>query len=151
MRRAALLIALLSLAAGCIVPGVPTQQQPSCSWSSQPPDNADQLCRQIFRTLSLVARAEVRHDDSTVRRLVTQPAAAARIIAYGAQLSRQKVRSFHVVPSMTLLDTGGGRVGAAFFLQGQTSQGRLRAQETVYLRQRHGTQVIIADQPGHEW
>lgn len=142
---------LALLVTSCSLVDYPTQSNPSCSWVTTPPSDADTLCRAVYRTVDAVARAEVRGDAHTVRRLVTSGEAAARILAYGGTLRAARVRGFHVVPSMTLDGSEPGTVRASLFILGRPPSGRLRATETLYLRVHHGAALIVRDVPGQEW
>ena len=145
------LAVLLLLVSGCFPARYPTQNKPVCSWSSQPPDNADALCSTVFRTLRTVVRAQVTGDDRTVRRLVTSRRVSGRIIAFGRILRANGARGVHIVPSITLAVVSLGRIGAGFYVLGKDRHGRIKKPETVYLRVREGRAVIVGDQPRQEW
>jgi hypothetical protein len=129
----------------------PSQTRPTCSWTSQPPSNADALCNAVFHTLRSLADAEERGDDATVRRLVTNPAVAHRIIAYGRTLRAAGVQNLHIVPSFTLGRVPGGYLGAGFFILGKTRHGTSEGKENVYLHFRGETAIVVRDQPAQEW
>jgi hypothetical protein len=139
-------IALLLLATACLGQ-VPTGTDPSCSWTSDVPGNADSTCRQVYATLQSIARAEQRGDTATIHRLVPVHAVAARIITYGARLRARSVRDLHVRASLTLDALEKPFVGASFDLLGKTRDGRLTAQEVVSLRLQHGQAFVVRDVP----
>jgi hypothetical protein len=138
--------------AGCLSVTYPTQQRPTCSWASQPPPNANTLCSTVYRTLTTLVNAELSGDDRAIRRLVTDPQVAGRVVSYGRTVLAQGRASMHAVPSFTLdTATQPGEIGANFSIVGKTQQGQINTQETVYLRIRHGTALLVADQPGEDW
>jgi hypothetical protein len=144
-------VALLLCGCGCSLQGVPTQQHPSCSWVSQPPDNADELCTEVFRTFKTVVQAEVRGDDRTIRRLVRDPATAQRIIASGAALRAETILDLHVSPSLALEALTPGALAANLYLIGTTKRANHSDEETVYLQLRNGAAIVTHDVPGEEW
>ena len=46
---------------------MPTQNDPTCSWTSAPPANHDALCRIVYRTLNGIARAELHDNPRAIR------------------------------------------------------------------------------------
>jgi hypothetical protein len=130
---------------------LPSQGNPTCSWGSEVPANAQKLCGITFTTLSLVARAELRGDTRTIRRVVTNRDVAGRILAHTSDLHRVGVRTLHVVPSLTLSTTAQGYVGAGFYLLGTSKQGRIKSPQTVYLRVARGSATIVGDQSDQQW
>lgn len=131
---------------------LPSQSNPTCSWTSQPPGNADTICRESFHTLTQIARAEVRGDNKTVHALVSNRSVAARIIDFGKRERARGLKELHVVPSLTLgsLQTS-NQTGVGFHLGGKRVHGNFEGSETVYVLIRRGKAVIVLDQPGQEW
>lgn len=115
------------------------------------PARSDFLCATVFRTLSGLARANLRGDDATVRRLVSDPRVAGRIVAYGRKIRRAHATDLHVVPSITMDKLPSGELGAGFYLLGSARTGRINAPQTLYLRLRRRTAFVVRDQPGQEW
>jgi hypothetical protein len=150
MRLRPLLLVLVITLSGCLSEPVPTQTDPSCSWTTTPPTNADKLCSRIFPVLSAVTRAIRTGDDGTVRHYAARPV-ANRIIAYGRELHPLGITNLHVVPSYTMSVQGSGELGAGFYVLGQTHHGRIKDQETVYLRVTPSTIRITHDQPQQNW
>jgi hypothetical protein len=132
--------------------GYPSQSNPTCSWTSQPPGNADAICKETFRTLTKVAQAEAKGDFKTIHTLVSNPSVAARIIDFGNSERAQGLKELHVVPSLTLgsLQTS-DRTGVGFHLGGRRVHGSFEGTETVYMQIRGGRAVIVLDQPNEEW
>jgi hypothetical protein len=130
---------------------VPSQAQPVCSWSSAPPANHDAICRAVYDTLSAIARAEVRDDTGSIRRLVSNPRVARRIIAHATALKARGVESLHITPSFTLGTSRQGYLGAAFNMVGASRHGSITAPQTVYLVIGHGRPRVVDDQPEEEW
>lgn len=151
MWRLPLLFALVFLVAGCLGIDLPSQTNPVCSWNSQPPSNADQLCRMSYQTVDAVARAEARGDDATIRRLVARDDVALRIIKYGAQVRAKHLSGFHAVPSITLAVIRPGLVGARFYLVGKSSAITVDNPVAVYLRIRQDRALIAYDFPRQVW
>lgn len=143
------LLALTSLA-GCDL-GLPTQNNPSCSWNITPPSHSATICRIAFGTLKSIVRAEVAGDNRPIRRLVANPRVARKVIAYGDQQRLQGLKFMHVVPSLTLDITSQGLVGAGFFIVGKTRGGRIADPQTVYMRLHGGTAQVTEDQPDQQW
>jgi hypothetical protein len=130
----------------------PSQTNPTCSWTSQPPGNADAICKETFMTLTMVVKAEERGDSRAVRDLVTNPLVAARIIDFGSTQRAKGLRELHVVPSLTLGSLPGpNQTGVGFQLGGHGKNGNFEGSETVYVRIKAGRAVIVADQPNQEW
>jgi hypothetical protein len=136
---------------GCLDISLATQHHPICSWSSQPPANAGTLCKETFRTLRALARADFKGNTAAIRQLVPNRTVAHRVIQYGVMQRRQNVRVLHVVPSIALDSVRPGYVGAGFYLLSESSSGRGSNPETLYLRVRHGRALVVADQPGQDW
>jgi len=150
--RAAAGLALIPLLlGGCALVQYPSQARPICSWASTPPRGAGALCTTTFRTLKTLASSEARGDNASIRRLVADSKVARRIIAYGATARGERAYNLHIVPSLTLDTSLPGLVGAAFDLAAQGRLGQIHVSETVYLRIRRGTAVVVHDQPGEEW
>jgi hypothetical protein len=137
--------------AGCSSGLVPSQSQPVCSWSTAPPANHDTVCQIVYYTLSSIAHAEVHDDRRTIRRLVSNPRVAARVIAHAASLQARGVETLHITPSFTLGRSHSGYLGAAFNMVGTSHSGRFTAPQTVYLVLRGGTAKVVDDQPEEEW
>jgi hypothetical protein len=150
-RRLLLALALLPLLTGCFSEDLPTQSNPTCSWSSSPPANSDALCRSAFTTIRGLAEASKRGDNAAIHRLVADQQAAGRIIRYSRQIRQDKVLWLHAVPSFTLRQTPDGYLGAGFYLLGKTERDRIKAPQTLVLRVRAGKAVVVADQGGQEW
>ncbi|GAC1462598.1 MAG: hypothetical protein PVSMB7_02980 [Chloroflexota bacterium] len=137
---------------GCAAPGVPTAQNPTCSWEKAVPANADLVCRTTFRTLRTLVEAEVQGDNAPVYRLVDSRRVARRILAYGMVVRGQHFRQFHVVPSITLDIPVPGVIGANADIRAKTpTNGKVKLSETLYMRIRHGTAYVFDDQGGQEW
>jgi hypothetical protein len=130
---------------------MPSQSQPVCSWVTAPPANHDALCRTVYATLDAIARAEVRDDTRTIRRLVSNPHVARRIIAHAVSLRTSGVESLHITPSFTLGQSRNGYLGAGFNVVGATRKGGIAAPQTIYLLVRHGMATVVDDQPEEEW
>lgn len=150
-RRLGLVLCLALTASGCDLERVPTAAHPSCSWTTSPPSNADEICVRVFRSVSAVALAEIDGNTARIRSLVVTSSVATKIIAHGFRLRAQRVHQFHVVPSITLAQTPAHLVGAGFFLAGRKPHGKVSPQEQVYLKERGNTYVIVGDQPSQEW
>lgn len=136
---------------GCVSLSVPTQNNPSCSWTSQLPTNADAVCVSTFHTLRTVLDAAIRGDERTLRHLIPDGVIRRRIAVFGASVRHKGNISVHITPSFTLSTIGGGRLGAEFNIVGHTHHGDVKAPQTVYLGSRGGTTIIIEDQPMQEW
>jgi hypothetical protein len=147
LTRAASLFLGMFVLSGCTPLGAPTQDNPTCSWSSAVPRGADATCLSVFRTLSRIARAEQRGDEKSIRTLAPVPKAARRMIAEGRSLRSQHASGLHVVPSVTLRANSPNRVEAQYFLLGKTPSGRINQQEGVTLRVHGGSAVITRAQP----
>lgn len=139
------------LLSGCLSNSIPSQSNPSCSWSSQPPGNADALCVSTFHTLRSVLNAAIQGDGTTLRRFVPDPKIRHRIAVFGATVRHKGNISVHVTPSFTLGATRNGDLGAEFNIAGSTHDGNVKAPQTVYLATRGGRTVIVHDQPLQEW
>lgn len=144
-------LVLALLLTGCSFPGLPSQRHPSCSWQAQIPPNQAALCAIAFATVSTLVRAEVSGNDRTIRRLVTDPAVARRIIAYGRQERRAGIIYLRVGPSLVLGRTTRGLLGVGLTIAGKTHHGNVSVPETVYLRVRGRRATVSADQPDEEW
>jgi hypothetical protein len=139
------------LLSGCMSVSIPSQSDPSCSWSSQPPGNADSLCVSTFHTLRSVLNAAIQGDGATLRRFVPNPTIRHRIADFGTTVRHKGNISVHVTPSFTLGITPNGDLGAEFNIVGSTHHGDVKAPQTVYLAARGGSAVIVHDQPMQEW
>jgi hypothetical protein len=93
----------------------------------------------------------VRYDLRTIRRLVTNPRVARRIIAHAASLQARGVQSLHITPSFTLGRSRRGNLGAAFNMVGTSRHGNITAPQTAYLVVRDGSATVVDDQPEEEW
>lgn len=136
---------------GCVSFGVPSQSDPSCSWTSQLPSNADAVCVSTFHTLRAVLNAAIRGDETTLRRFVPDAVIRHRIVAFGASVRHRGDISVHITPSFTLSRMPRGILGAEFNIVGHTHHGDVKAPQTVYLARRGGSTIIIQDQPMQEW
>ena len=145
------LILAPTLLCGCVSLSVPSQSNPSCSWTSQLPSNADAVCLSTFHTLRAVLDAAIRGDETTLRRLVPDAVIRHRIAAFGASVRHKGNISVHITPSFTLEKIRSDQLGAEFNVVGHTHHGDVKAPQTVYLAARNGTTVIIQDQPMQEW
>ncbi len=135
---------------GCALASLPSQENPTCSWSSSPPANADALCATAFDTLTKVVHAVQKGDKATIRTIVTNPTVAARILTYSRSQRALHARSLHVVPSFTL-DIAGGLLGAGFYVLGKNDSGNVNSPETLYLRVHGQMARIVEDQPNQDW
>lgn len=150
--RVAAVGAITLLCAGCgLLGGLPSQSHPSCSWTTQPPNNPDSVCATVFSTLRMLALADLNGDDATIHRLVTSPAVARRIIAFGRDERRLGLHSLHVTPSLTLGASVNRTLGVGLQLVGQTRGGSLRAPQTIYVRLHGDSATVVDDQPEQEW
>lgn len=148
----AVLSCLLSVGlSGCLGISLPTQQQPICSWNNLPPKNAGALCAETFKTLRALAGTEMKGDDRVVHRLVHNQTVAQRIIKYGRDERSNGLKWIHVVPSIEIDNVRPGYVGAGFYLVGIDGSGKINDPETLYLHVRHGSTVVVGDQPGQNW
>jgi hypothetical protein len=150
MRLRPLLLILAIALCGCLTEPVPTQNNPSCSWTTAPPANPNALCDRVFPVLRDVTRAIWRGDDATIRRYAAPPV-ASRIIAYGRRLRPLGITDLHVVPSYTMSVQSRGEFGAGFYVLGQTHHGPIKDQESVYLRVTRSSVRIMHDQPQQNW
>jgi len=137
--------------AACTIAGLPSQQHPSCSWSTQPPSNAGALCTIAFNTLTQIVQATEHGDNAAIRRVVTNPTVARRIIAFGTSQRASHAHELHVVPSFTLEITSQGYLGAGFYLLGKNDGGNVNSQNTVYMRVKRGRATVVEDPPGQDW
>lgn len=151
IRPSAALLLAGTLLSACAGTSLPTRQNPSCSWDSTVPGNASSVCSAVYRTLSLVARAEETGNRGVMKRLIANAAVRHRIMAHGRVLRAQHVRNLHVVPSITLDHIHPMTFGAGFYLNGSIRGGRVNAPQTIELRVQGNRAVIINDQPGQEW
>ena len=135
---------------GCLSEPVPTQSDPSCSWTTTPPGNASTMCDRVFPVLNAVTHAIQTGNDAVIRHYAA-PAVANRIIAYGRQLRPLGVSGLHVVPSFTMSVEGKGEVGAGFYVLGKSQQAPIKDQESVYLRMTPRSARIVHDQPQQNW
>lgn len=149
IRRLPIVVLAFALT-GCLTSPVPTQQSPSCSWTSTPARNPGQLCRSVFSVLATLAKAEREGNDAEVHRLAA-PAVARRIIAHGRGLRRLGLVDLHIVPNIVLDTSTGGEIGAGFYLAGSTHHGRVDAQQGVFLQQTPGGLRLVHDQPDQDW
>ncbi len=146
------LVTLALSLAGCgLFSGLPSQSNPTCSWTSEPPRNADAVCRTVFRTMQALTRAEAHGDDAAVRRLVPAPAVAGRIIAFGRDQRRHGLRFLRPSPSMTLGASANHTLGVGLRVVGQSGAGKISVPESVFVRLRGGTAYVVDDQPEQEW
>jgi hypothetical protein len=137
---------------GCgLISGLPSQANPTCSWTSQVPKNEDAICRTVFRTMQAITRAEQRGDDRTIRRLVPNPVVAERIIDFGRQKRREGLHGIHASPSLTLGASVNATLGVGVQIVGQSGSGKFSVPETVYVRFRIGAAYVVNDQPEEEW
>jgi hypothetical protein len=138
--------------AGCGLFGtLPSQNNPTCSWTSEPPKDSAAFCQTVFRTLQALTGAELHGDDRTIHRLVTKPAVAARIILFGRQKRHDGLRFLRPSPSVTLGASVNNTTGVHLEVVGQTGSGKVAAPETVYVRLHAGTAYVVDDQPEEEW
>lgn len=75
-------------------------------------------------------------------------AARVRIMRESRYLRTQQARDLHAVPSITLKSLAPRRVEAQYYLLGRTPTARINTQESVELRLRGNTAVIVRAQPG---
>lgn len=150
-RRLAIGFFLASLLLTGCLPGVPSASHPSCSWTTQPPSNADAICVSTYDTLQRLLEAAIRGDRATLLRLVPDPIIRHRIAVWGAMVRRKGNISVHVTPSFTLATIRNGSLGAEFNIVGHTHHGDVKAPQTVYLALRAGRRVVVQDQPMQEW
>lgn len=145
-------LALALTLGGCgLVSGLPSQSNPTCSWTSQPPANADAVCRTVFRTMQALTKAEQHGDDAVIRRLVPEPVVAGRIIAFGRAQRRHGLRFLRPSPSMTLGASSKHTLGVGVEVVGQSAAGKIAVPESVFVRLRGGTAYVVGDQPEQEW
>ncbi len=150
-RLGIVLILVPTALCGCTALSVPSQSNPSCSWTSQLPTNADAVCLSTFHTLRSVLQAAIRGDETALRRLVPDAVIRHRIAMFGASVRHKGDISVHITPSFTLSTLRSGQLGAEFNIVGHTHHGDVKAPQTVYLARRGGITVIIQDQPMQEW
>jgi hypothetical protein len=151
-RRLGLGLALApALLCGCLPNSIPSQSHPSCSWTSEPPANADSVCLSTFHTLRAVLNAAIRGDETTLSHLVPAPTVRRRIAVFGATVRHKGNISVHITPSFTLATVRNHNLGAEFNIVGKTHHGDVKAPQTVYLASRGGSNVIVQDQPMQEW
>jgi hypothetical protein len=151
-RRLGLCLVLApTLLGGCLSNSIPSQSHPSCSWTSQPPANADSVCLSTFHALRAVLNAAIHGDDATLRRLVPDSNIRHRIAVFGDMVRHKGNISVHITPSFTLTTIRNGDLGAEFNIVGTTHHGDVKAPQTVYLASRGGRHVIVQDQPLQEW
>jgi hypothetical protein len=138
--------------AGCdLISGLPSQANPTCSWTSEPPKDEDAVCRTVFRTLQALTRAEEHGDDATIRRLVPAATVASRIIAFGSQNRRDGLKFLYSSPSLTLGASVNHTLGVVLHVVGESRAGKFSDPESVFVRLRGGTAYVVADQPEQEW
>jgi hypothetical protein len=126
-------------------------KQPTCGWSSSIPSNGEFLCRQTYRVLGDIARAEVHGSDSVIRDHVVSRRVATRMIAFGRQIRRHHVTFLRVTPSFELSALSHGRLQVGAYLVGRTDQGKVDDPEAVDEQVKGSTVVVTGDAPGQEW
>jgi hypothetical protein len=151
VRRYGILLLLPLVTSACGLPGLPSQNDPTCSWTSAIPANHDRVCKTTFETLSALVRADVRGDWATIHRLVPTASVAHKIVVFGQQERAQRIIYLHVVPTLTLGAVRGGLLGVGFNITGKTHEGNVQAPQSLYLRLRRGRALVVQDQPDQEW
>jgi hypothetical protein len=146
-----ILLFVLGLVGCGLINGLPSQSNPTCSWTSQVPRDQVSVCRSVYRTLQALTRAELRGDDHAIRRLVTNPVVANRIIAFGRQQRAAGLHDIHPSPSLTLGASVDNTLGVGAQIVGHTSSGKFSVPETIYTRLKGGTAYVVNDQPEEEW
>lgn len=147
-----LLACLLVLAlGGCSLAALPSQSNPTCSWESRVPDNADAVCTRTVSALQKMTAAVARGDARTIRRLVVDPVTAGKMILYSQRIRAAGARGLHVVPSIALDQEAHGRIGAGFYVLGTTRRRRIKSQETLYFNWVRGRYVVTASDLEKDW
>ena len=141
---------LVTSVTGCSLASLPSQHNPTCSWSSSPPANADALCTTSFDTLTKIVQAVQKGDNQAIKTIVTNPSVAARIMAYSRTQRVAHARRLHVVPSFTL-ETSGDLLGAGFYVLGKNDSGNVNSPETLYLKVKGRSATVVEDQPNQDW
>jgi hypothetical protein len=139
------------LLTGCFGETLASTKNPICSWNSQVPSNAQQLCTSTYKTLNGVAQAEVKGNSGEIRRLVVRRSVAQRIARFGAKIRARRIIWMHVVPSYTLTVIHPGLIGARFYLVGQEKNANIKSAEAIFLRVRDGKARIMYDFPEQDW
>ena len=143
-------LGLLLILTGCLSQPVPTESHPTCSWTTEPPKDADQVCTRVFAVLTTVTRAISQGDERTIRRHAA-PDVAAHIILYARQLRPLHPTGLHVVPSFTMSVDKPALYGAGFYVLGKTRQAPIKDQESVYVRVTSKSVHIAHDQTQQYW
>lgn len=129
-------------------PTLPSAANPTCSWNSTPPANAESLCRVSFSTVSAVTSAVAAHDAHRLRALVHNRAVVNRLLFYSTWIREHGAQGLHVVPTLTLDSSFGDRLGVYFFLRGLVHGGKLQDDAVLFLRVSGSHAIVVGDQPG---
>lgn len=90
-------------------------------------------------------------DAASLRFVVSNPRTRRTIARYGLQLRRSGATGVHIVPSFTAKELSPGYYGAGIYILGKARSGRIKSQDTVYLRLAGGKAMIADDQPAQDW
>jgi hypothetical protein len=140
-----------SVLGGCRLASLPSQQNPTCSWESDLPSNADAVCTRTVHVLQSLATAVAHGDIATIRRYVVDRSTVARMTVYSQTVRAEHAYGIHVVPSIGLDREANGRIGAGFYVLGKTATQKLNSQETLYFNWVDGRWVVVNSDLDKNW